>query len=95
MLAKIVYSELYSDYAAEVAAAILDSDKENKVELYDEDFYKDRKKAMLIKISCGTKLSPMVAIYNDDKELIKAFYKEDKTNDIEVIKKWLQTLKEN
>lgn len=91
MIAKIVYNDLYNDYAAEVAAAIWDANKENKVELYDEDFYKDKKKAMLIKASCGTKLIPLVAIYNDEKELIKVFYQEDKSNDIKVIKKWIQT----
>lgn len=95
MLAKIVYNDLYSDYAAEVAAIIWDADKENKVELYDEDSYKDKKKAILIKASCGTKLSPMVAIYNDEKELIKAFYREDKSNDVKVIKEWIQTQKKN
>ena len=41
----------------------------------NEDYYKDKKKAIQLKSSCGTKLIPFVAIY-DNKELVKAFYSE-------------------
>ena len=37
---------------------------------------KDKKKAIMIKASCGTRLVPFVAVYDNNKELIKAFYSE-------------------
>lgn len=45
-------------------------------ESYNEDNYKEKKKAIMIKASCGTRLTPFVAVYNEDKDLVKAFYSE-------------------
>lgn len=61
------------------------------VEVYNEDFYKDRKKAIMVKASCGTKLVPFVAIY--DKELRKAFYSEVGECTVNNILKYLKCLK--
>lgn len=43
---------------------------------YDENNYKEKKDAIMLKASCGARLNPFCAIYNDDRELIKAFYTE-------------------
>lgn len=91
MIVKIVYNDSKEEYSKEVAEIF--SGQQYEVELYNEDFYKNHKKAMLIKASCGTKLIPLVAVYNDNKELIKVFYQEDKSNNIENIKSW-ENLKE-
>lgn len=83
MVAKIVYTDKCEDFKYYL---------ENKgiiVETYDENHYKEKKKAILIKASCGTKMTPFIAFYNDDKELIKAFYGEDKSNKLNNIEKWL------
>lgn len=47
-----------------------------EIESYLDSYYKDKRKAIQIKASCGTKLSPFAALYNDG-VLIKAFYSED------------------
>lgn len=47
-----------------------------QIETYDEDHFKDKKKAIMIKASCGTRLAPFTAVYDANKELIKAFYSE-------------------
>ena len=47
-----------------------------KVIAYDEGHYKSKKDALQLKASCGARLLPFCAIYNDDKEIIKAFYSE-------------------
>ena len=47
------------------------------IEIYDENNYsKERKKALQIKNAFGSKLAPFVGIYND-KRIIKGFYSED------------------
>lgn len=43
---------------------------------YNEDHYKEKKDAYMLKASCGARLTPFCAIYDDDKNLIKAFYSE-------------------
>jgi hypothetical protein len=48
-----------------------------RIEIYDENNYsKERKKALQIKSTFGSKLAPFVGIYND-KRIIKGFYSED------------------
>ncbi|MGM9530871.1 hypothetical protein [Intestinibacter sp.] len=43
---------------------------------YDEDYYKEKKDSFKLKGSCGARLTPFCAIYDDTKNLIKAFYSE-------------------
>lgn len=76
MTVKIVYSEDCLPLKNQVVAYIWEKLPGIEVETYDELHYKDKKKAIMIKASCGTRLVPFVAVYNDDKELIKAFYSE-------------------
>lgn len=58
------------------------------VESFNEDNYKDKKKAIANKVLCGARLTPFVAVYNDDKELIKAFYSEVGECTVDNIKKY-------
>lgn len=76
MTVKIVYNESYLPFKNKIVAHIWEKHPKMEVETYDEEHYKDRKKAIMIKASCGTRLAPFVAIYNDSKELVKAFYSE-------------------
>ena len=41
--------------------------------MYDESFFKDKKKAYKVKGACSARLSPFVSVYDDKNELIKAF----------------------
>lgn len=89
MTIKVVYNNLSQDYAEKVTKLALGFDKDNSIELYNEDFYKDQKKAILIKASCGTRMTPFISIY-DNKELIKAFYGEDNSNKLENLEEWMK-----
>lgn len=75
MTVKIIYSDICLSLKNRIAAYILEKFPEIEVETYNESHYKNKKKAIMIKASCGTKLVPFVAIYNN-KELVKAFYSE-------------------
>lgn len=70
---KIVTSNEDTDFSNELLARLWKDYPAVKTETYNEDNYKEKKKAIMIKASCGTRLTPFVAIY-DDKELVKALY---------------------
>jgi hypothetical protein len=76
MTVKIVYNEDCQPLQNRITAHLWQNFPKIQVETYDESHYKDKKKAIMIKASCGTRLAPFVAIYDDSKELIKAFYSE-------------------
>lgn len=44
--------------------------------VYSETCLPLKNKAIMIKASCGTRLVPFVAVYDNNKELVKAFYSE-------------------
>ena len=77
MTIKIVYSIGQGDSIGEQLTKALDKRDENsliKFNLvsYNEEHHKQRKDALQLKASCGARLLPFCAIYNDDKEIIKA-----------------------
>lgn len=76
MTVKIIYSEDCLPLKNQVVAYIWEKLPGVEVETYDELHYKDKKKAIMIKASCGTRLVPFVAVYDANKELVKAFYSE-------------------
>ena len=81
MTIKIVYSAGQGDSIGEQLTKALNKRDENsliKFNLvsYNEEHHKQRKDALQLKASCGARLLPFCAIYNDDKEIIKAFYSE-------------------
>lgn len=76
MTVKIIYSEACMPFKNKIVAYIWEKFPKIEVETYDELHYKDKKKAIMIKASCGTRLVPFVAVYDNNKELIKAFYSE-------------------
>lgn len=81
MTIKIAYSET-DNISEQVIKGIagLDKDEENPIQFnvvsYDDTHHKQRKDALQLKASCGARLTPFCAVYNDDKEIIKAFYSE-------------------
>ncbi len=89
MIVKIVYNEKSSTLASSVIAYLCKKHPDFEIESYDEDYYNDRKKAFKVKGACSAKLVPFVAIYNDHKELIKAFYTEAKECTFDNIKNYL------
>jgi hypothetical protein len=94
MIVKLVYKVGSGDILSE---ELLKLQKENEglvVQTYDAGYYKSKKDAIQIKASCGAGLVPFCAIYNDDKELVKAFYSEvgecTFVNISKYIKTWLK-----
>lgn len=43
---------------------------------YDYNHFKERKDAFKVMGSCGARLTPFCALYNDNKDIVKAFYSE-------------------
>lgn len=76
MTVKIIYNEECLPFQNKTTAYLWENFPKISVETYDESHYKDRKKAITIKASCGARLTPFVSVYDDNKELIKAFYSE-------------------
>lgn len=76
MLVKIVTGEASTIFNNELLATLWRDFPDIKVETFNEDNYKEKKKAMMIKASCGTRFTPFVAVFNENKDLIKAFYSE-------------------
>ena len=79
MIIKIAYSKGQGDNIEEqLTKALNKEDSLIKFDIvsYNEDYCKQRKDSFQLKASCGARLLPFCAIYNDDKEIIKAFYSE-------------------
>lgn len=79
MTIKIAYSEI--DNISEPLIKGIDQLNQDdfirfNVVSYNENHHKQRKDALQLKASCGARLTPFCAVYNDDKEIIKAFYSE-------------------
>lgn len=85
---RMAYNEDSKDLKEKLATIHWDMDS------YNEDYYKDKKKAITFKASLGARKSPFVAFYYKDK-LQKAFYAEDNScnyeNIIETINDWTFT----
>lgn len=76
MTVKVVYNENCLPFKNKLVSRIWSEQPRIVVETYDEKHFRDTKKAIMIKASCGAKITPFVAIYDDNKELVKAFYSE-------------------
>lgn len=76
MTIKIIYNEDCQPFQNKITAFLWETYPKIQVETYDESHYKDKKKAITIKASCGARLLPFVAVYDSNKELVKAFYSE-------------------
>lgn len=75
MIIKLAYCEGKGD---SIYRQLFNYTNNTDIELisYDEDYYKEKKDSFKLKGSCGARLTPFCAIYNDKKDLIKAFYSE-------------------
>lgn len=78
MTIKLVYNNNSEDSINSIVEYIVETYPTINVEMYNEDINKQKKKAIMIKASCGASLLPFCSVYNEDKELIKAFYSEVK-----------------
>lgn len=76
MLIKIVIGENSTVFSNKLLAILWRDFPDITIETFNEDSYKDKKKAIMTKVSCGARLTPFVAIYNESKDLVKAFYTE-------------------
>ena len=56
---------------------------------YNDEYYKEQKKAIILKAGLGAKLTPFCVIYNEDNIPIKCFYTEIKECNYNTIKKYL------
>ena len=87
----IVFDEKSNIFAFTLIAYLCREHPDIKIETYDEDFFKEKKKAFKIKGACSARLTPFVSIYKKS-ELVKAFYSEAKECTFENIKKYLDDL---
>lgn len=85
MIIKIAYSQGKGELLEEtIARGILQLIKDTQsddypkvgIESYDEEHHREKKDAYMLKASCGARLLPFCAVYDDDKNLVKAFYSE-------------------
>lgn len=90
MTVKIVYDLNSTSFRDSLIEYIGDAFPKIQTESYNEEYAKEKKKAFMIKASCGTRNVPFVSVYNDEKELIKAFYQEDHTCNYDTITKYLK-----
>ena len=91
MTIKVIYTDLDTSFKDSLLSYIQTKLPESKVEAYEESYYKDRKKAITIKASCGARLTPFVAIYENG-EIVKAFYSETKDCTFDNIKNYLNDI---
>lgn len=94
MIIKIVYNEQCESFKDNIIETLKEFPT-LKVEIYNEDNYKEKKKAILVKSACGARLNPFSSIYNDKGELIKAFYTEVGLCTVNDIIKYLNELRRN
>lgn len=84
MTIKVVYNNKFSNLLN------LKFDFPNiKFIFYNDEYYKEQKKAIILKAGLGTKLTPFCALYNKDNIPVKCFYTEVKECTYETIKKYL------
>lgn len=81
MIIKIAYSEGHGDTIVDqlkTAIEKMTTDESEKFTIisYDENHHKEKKDALQLKASCGARLLPFCAVYNDDREIVKGFYSE-------------------
>lgn len=89
MVIRLIYNEGCRILATQIEK-LREIDSCLEIEMLNEDNHKEKKKALQGKISCGAKLVPFVAIYNDSSELIKAFYSEVGECTVDNINKYLE-----
>lgn len=75
MTIKFIYSD-NSQLSILEKVKSLYKDRNIKFEGFDFNIYKDKKKAYKVLGACSARLIPFCSIYNDNNELIKAFYSE-------------------
>lgn len=93
MTIKVVTGEDSSRFNNQLVSILWKDFPTISVETFNEDNYKDKKKAIMIKASCGTRLTPFVAIYDENRELVKAFYSEVGECTVDNVIKYLQCQK--
>lgn len=59
------------------------------LETYNEDDYREKKKAITLKASCGAKELPFIAFYHDG-ELVKALYSEVGECDVDHVNEFIE-----
>lgn len=79
----------YNDSNVTIVNKLIESIKDIEFETYNEDVYRERKKAFGLRYEWGTKLSPFAILYAEDKP-IKAFYTDDNTFNIDYINNFIK-----
>ena len=92
MIIKIVVPKVSEAFSNPLVKYLKENFPDYELVLYDESFFKDKKKAYKVKGACSARLSPFVSVYDDKKELIKAFYSEAGECTIENIIKYFNEL---
>lgn len=79
---------VYNDKSVDLKDDLLNYFKFVEFKTLNEDLFKDKRKAIIAKSSCGAKISPFVSFHEDGK-LIKAFYSDTGECTLDLIAKYL------
>lgn len=90
---KIAYNDKHQLFIDELSKLCKNYDN-LILEIYNEQVYKQNKKALMLKAAWGTKISPFAVLENENSYL-HVFYSENKTCNIDYIKNILNDIYEN
>lgn len=76
MKLKIAYNDNSVQLVNDLKEIIKESYPLIEIESYQEELFKERKKAFALKYTYGTRLSPFAVLYNNDDKAVVAFYSE-------------------
>ena len=92
MILNICYNDKCVNFLKEITNLCLEEFPDIKILQYDENHYKDKKKAYKIKGGYSARMTPFVLLTEDDKKYIKVFYSEDNSCTIDNIIKFIKSI---
>lgn len=95
MILNICYNDKCVDFLKEITNLCLEEFPDIKILQYDENHYKDKKKAYKIKGGYSARMTPFMLLTNNEKKYIKAFYSEDKGCTLDNLKQFLNNYYES
>lgn len=77
MLLKVAYNDNSEQLVSDLKEVIPEKYAFLKLEAYQEELFKERKKAFALKYTYGTRLSPFAILFDNEDKAVIAFYSED------------------
>lgn len=77
MLLKVAYNDNSEQLISDLKEVIPEKYAFLKLEAYQEELFKEKKKAYALKYTYGTRLSPFAILFDNEDKAVIAFYSED------------------